>query len=88
MLDALESRVTLANQNIKAAFARLQQARAETRVQRSYLFPTLTAGPDVKRGRTSVNSPQYSPTKPTTGNDFVLGADLSYEILSHEGVVL
>jgi len=73
-------RVTSANQNIKAAFARLQQARAETRVQRSFLFPTLTAGPDVKRGRTSLNSPTYSPGKPATGNDFVLEADLSYEI--------
>jgi NodT family efflux transporter outer membrane factor (OMF) lipoprotein len=79
-LDALESRVTAANQNIKAAFARLQQARAETRVQRSFLLPTLTAGPSVKRDRTSMNSPVYSPGKPTTGNDFVLGADLSYEI--------
>lgn len=79
-LDALETRVTAANQNIKAAFARLQQARAETRIQRSFLFPTLTAGPGVERGRTSVNSPLYGPTKPTTGNDFVLEADLSYEI--------
>jgi multidrug efflux system outer membrane protein len=57
MLDALQARVTTANQNIKAAFARLQQARAETRVQRSFLFPTLTAGPNVTRGRTSLNSP-------------------------------
>lgn len=80
MLDALEARVTAANQNIKAALARLQQARAETRVQRSFLFPTLTAGPSVRRGRTSVNSPQYNPGKPATGNDFVLEADLSYEI--------
>lgn len=80
MLDALETRVTAANQNIKAAFARLQQARAETRVQRSFLFPTLTAGPRVGRGRTSLNSPTYNPTKPATGNDFVLEADLSYEI--------
>ena len=80
MLDALESRVTAANQNLKGAFARLQQARAETRVQRSFLFPTLTAGPSVTRGRTSVNSPTYNPGKPATGNDFVLEADLSYEI--------
>jgi NodT family efflux transporter outer membrane factor (OMF) lipoprotein len=80
MLDSLESRVTSANQNIKAAFARLQQARAATRVQRSFLFPTLTAGPRVERGRTSVNSPTYNPTRPATGNDFVLEADLSYEI--------
>jgi len=80
LLDALEARVTSANQNLKAAFARLQQARAETRVQRSFLFPTLTAGPRVERGRTSLNSPTYNPTKPATGNDFVLEADLSYEI--------
>jgi NodT family efflux transporter outer membrane factor (OMF) lipoprotein len=80
MLDALQARVTTANQNIKAAFARLQQARAETRVQRSFLFPTLTAGPNVTRGRTSLNSPAYNPTKPATGNDFILEADLSYEI--------
>jgi outer membrane protein, multidrug efflux system len=80
MLDALEGRVTSANQNIKVAFARLQQARAETRVQRSFLFPTLTAGPTVTRGRTSVNSPTYNPSRPATGNDFTLEADLSYEI--------
>jgi len=80
MLDALEGRVTASNQNIRAALARLQQARAETRVQRSFLFPTLTAGPSARRGHTSLNSPLYSPGKPATGNDFVLEADLSYEI--------
>jgi NodT family efflux transporter outer membrane factor (OMF) lipoprotein len=80
LLDTLENKVTAANQDIKAAFARLQQARAETRIQRSALFPTLTAGPTATRSRTSVNSPLYSPTKPVIGNDFVLDADLSYEI--------
>ena len=80
MLDALEKRVTEANQDIKAAFARLQQARAQTRIERAAYFPTLTAGPSARRARTSVNSPLYSPTKPAIGNDFVLEADLSYEI--------
>jgi outer membrane protein, multidrug efflux system len=80
MLDALESRVTAANQDLEAALARLQQARAETRIQRSFLFPTLTAGPSASRSRTSVNSPVYSPTRPATGNDFLLDADVSYEI--------
>jgi NodT family efflux transporter outer membrane factor (OMF) lipoprotein len=80
VLDALEKRVTAANQNIAAAFARLQQARAETRIQRSGLFPTLTTGASATRSRTSVNSPVYSPSKPAIGNDFVLDADLSYEI--------
>lgn len=78
-LNALEARVTDANQNIKAAFARLQQARAQTRIQRSAYFPTVTADSRATRGRTSLNSPTYSATKPTTGNDFVLDADVSYE---------
>jgi NodT family efflux transporter outer membrane factor (OMF) lipoprotein len=79
-LDELEGRVTDANQNIKAAFARLQQARAQTRIQRAAYFPTVTAGPSATRGRISRNSPGYVATKPVTGNDFVLDADVSYEL--------
>ncbi|HVW69287.1 MAG TPA: efflux transporter outer membrane subunit [Steroidobacteraceae bacterium] len=79
-LNELEARVTSANQNIKAAFARLQEARAQTRIARSYLFPTVTIDPSATRGRTSVNSPTYVNTKPATGNDFVLDADVSYEL--------
>ena len=78
-LDALENQVTVSNQNIKAAFARLQQARAQTRIERSYLFPTLTAAARGVRDRQSVNSPTYSSNKPTTENDFTLNADVSYE---------
>src|ERR1700676_1214818 len=43
-LDELEAKVGAANQNIKAAFARLSQARAETRIQRAGLFPALSVG--------------------------------------------
>jgi NodT family efflux transporter outer membrane factor (OMF) lipoprotein len=78
-LDALENQVTVSNQNIKAAFARLQQARAQTRIERSFLFPTLTAAARGVRERQSINSPAYTPTKPATGNDFTLNADISYE---------
>ena len=42
-LDALEAKVAGANQDLKAAFARLQQARAATRIARADLFPTLNA---------------------------------------------
>ena len=80
VLDGLEERVTTANENIKAAFARLQQARAQTRIERSAYFPTLTVGPSATRSRISINSPLYSPGKPVIGNDFVLEADLAYEI--------
>ena len=79
-LNALEDRVSVSNQNLKAAFARLQQARAQTRVERSYLFPTLTAGPRALRERESINAPTFSPTKTPTENDFTLNADISYEL--------
>ncbi|HEY6454199.1 MAG TPA: efflux transporter outer membrane subunit [Steroidobacteraceae bacterium] len=79
-LNALEARVTAANQNLKAAFARLQQARAQTRIARAAYFPTVTAGPAVTRTHTSLNAPTFTNTKPDTFNDFVLDADLSYEI--------
>jgi outer membrane protein, multidrug efflux system len=79
-LNDLESRVGAANQNLKAAIARLAQARAETRIQRAALFPTLNIGSDASRNRASVNSPTFPKglTNPTYGN-FDLEADLSYE---------
>jgi multidrug efflux system outer membrane protein len=49
VLDTLEGRVTQSNQDIKAAFARLQEARAQTRIARAAYFPTLTAGPSATR---------------------------------------
>jgi outer membrane protein TolC len=80
LLDSLEDRVTVDNQNVKAAFARLQQARAQTRIERSAYFPTLNLQAGATRSRTSTNAPLYTNTKPATGNDFVLDADLSYEV--------
>jgi NodT family efflux transporter outer membrane factor (OMF) lipoprotein len=80
-LDELEGKVGNANQNIKAAFARLQQARAETRIQRAGLFPTLNVGSSATRNRASPNSPSFPQgiVNPIYGN-FELEADLSYEI--------
>jgi NodT family efflux transporter outer membrane factor (OMF) lipoprotein len=80
LLDSLENRVTAANQNVKAAFARLQQARAQTRIERSAYFPTLNLHAGAARSRTSTNAPLYTNIKPAIANDFVLDADLSYEI--------
>jgi NodT family efflux transporter outer membrane factor (OMF) lipoprotein len=78
-LDELEAKVGAANQNIKAAFARLSQARAETRIQRAGLFPALSVGSSATRNRASQNSPTFlKGAEPTYGN-FDLAADLSYE---------
>jgi NodT family efflux transporter outer membrane factor (OMF) lipoprotein len=79
-LNTLESKAQSANQNLKAAFARLQQARADTRVARADLFPSLAAMASATRARASVNSPTYIAGSPNEGTDFVLEADLSYEV--------
>jgi NodT family efflux transporter outer membrane factor (OMF) lipoprotein len=79
-LAALEAQVADANQDLKAALARLEQARALTRAARSAYFPTVSAGANVTRARTSLNSPRFAASKPGTVNDFVLNADVSYEV--------
>jgi outer membrane protein, multidrug efflux system len=78
-LDDLERSAADANQNLKAAYARLQQARAATRIARADLFPTLTGSALAERARTSPNSPRFPPGDLTTGNDFNLEGDFSYE---------
>lgn len=79
-LDSLEAQVTISNQTLKAAFARLQQARAQMRYVRASYLPTVTAGAAATRTRTSTNAPQYSTVKPPTQNDLLLESDVSYEI--------
>jgi NodT family efflux transporter outer membrane factor (OMF) lipoprotein len=79
-LNALEDQVTDANQNLKAAYARLQEARAATRIARSQWFPTITAQADATRGQASIYESTYTPGAPRTGNQFALGGDLSYEL--------
>ena len=79
-LDELEAQVTDANQSLRAALARLDQARAQTRMARAAWFPTLTAQANGTRSQTSLNSPTYTPGKPPIGNVFTAGADVSYEL--------
>jgi NodT family efflux transporter outer membrane factor (OMF) lipoprotein len=79
-LDLLEAQVEEMNQDLKAGFARLQQARAASRIARADLFPTLTVGAGATRSRTSVNSPRFPATAHAVNNDFDLHADLSYEV--------
>src|ERR1700687_215424 len=56
-LDTLEQQINVGNQNLKAAEAQFQQARAVLRYYRADYYPTLTAGPAATRTRVSANSP-------------------------------
>jgi NodT family efflux transporter outer membrane factor (OMF) lipoprotein len=79
-LELLEQQAQDANQDLKAAYARLRQARDDTRVARADYWPLITAMASAQRARVSPNSPDYRPGYATEGNDFDLQADLSYEI--------
>lgn len=79
-LDALEVQVTAANQNLKAALARLDEAAAQTRFARASFFPTITANGGATRERLSANEPQFVPGGQTYYNDFVAGGTLSWEL--------
>jgi outer membrane protein TolC len=79
-LDELEAKVDGANQNLKAGLARLQAARAATRIARADLFPTLNAASSASRQGTSQHSPTYLSGSEKTFNNFDLNGDLSYEI--------
>jgi NodT family efflux transporter outer membrane factor (OMF) lipoprotein len=79
-LDALESQATDANQDLKAAVARLQGARAQTRLSQAGQFPSSTADVSANRTRASVNSPTYDSREPAEYGDWTAGVTLSYEV--------
>src|ERR1700683_2785747 len=79
-LDALEIQVMDANQDLKAAFARLQEPRAQTRIVGAGRVPSITADASAARTQASLNSPTRNPSIPPTFNDFGASVALSYEI--------
>jgi NodT family efflux transporter outer membrane factor (OMF) lipoprotein len=79
-LDRLEQKLHGDNLSLKAAYARLEQARAQYRIARADLFPTITANPQATREKLSTHQPRFIAGFPSLYNDFVAGADFSYEL--------
>lgn len=77
-LDALETRVSAANQDLKAAVAQFQQARAIAQQAQSAFYPTLSAGTSASRNQLS--RALANPLPHAVYNDYQLNLDLSYEI--------
>ena len=76
-LSDLEEKLTVSNQNLKAATEQYFQAREQVRVARSYYYPTLSAGPSISRQRTSGNA--VSGIRGTTYNTYSLTGQVSWE---------
>lgn len=81
-LNRLEGQVTTSNQDVKAALARLDQARALMDASRASFFPTFSANVGSTENRYSQNRP-YFPTASSTSpyfHDTQAGAGVSYEL--------
>lgn len=77
-LDVLETRALAANQDLRAALARVEQARALAGVARSAYLPSLAADPSLTRERTSRTVDNATPDSTTTTHR--LSLDLSWEL--------
>jgi NodT family efflux transporter outer membrane factor (OMF) lipoprotein len=78
-LNALEERVNVSNQSLKAAYDQFLQARALVRYYRADYYPTVTAGASGTYTRPSQNRPisTIATTKNTT--DLLLPVTISWE---------
>jgi multidrug efflux system outer membrane protein len=83
-LNRLEAEAAAANQQVKAAFARFEEARAIIDVTRAGLFPNIALSASGTRERTSANRPAVATGKPigrgNTFSDFVVPLQLNYEV--------
>ena len=80
-LNALEEQINVSNQNLKAAQAQYEQARALVRFNRAAYYPTVTAGASALREHVSQNRPLIRSTAQisTNASDFQIPVDASYE---------
>ena len=76
-LAALEQRIDVSNQTLKAAEAQFAAARASVRGSRANLFPQVASAPAVSTARSSANRAFASFHDPF--NDIVAPLDASYE---------
>jgi NodT family efflux transporter outer membrane factor (OMF) lipoprotein len=79
-LNALEAQVDVSNQNLKAAEARFDQARALIRVSQSQKYPTVTAGTQITSNRDSSTYAFATPTTSRNFGNFSLPIDVNYEV--------
>lgn len=78
-LDALQTRIDVSNQTLKAQQARFAQARAAVAMANGGRYPLITTTPGIAGGTQSGNRKDPS-TAHETSADFTLPVDASYEV--------
>ncbi|WP_395741211.1 efflux transporter outer membrane subunit [Prosthecobacter sp.] len=81
-LNRVEALALADNQNVRAAYARIMQSRANARAAATDWFPNITANSKDKRERTSAHLPTPVPVRIPSAqiNTFSETLDLSYEL--------
>jgi NodT family efflux transporter outer membrane factor (OMF) lipoprotein len=79
VLNTLESKVTVSNQNVKQSEAAFRDARALVTEIRAGYFPTVTANPSVTRSF-GPNAGVRSTSSGGTNNTFILPVEASWEL--------
>lgn len=81
-LNSLMDRATVENQQLKAAIARFDQARASARIARGNFFPAVSLVPVITHQGTSANMPSAFDLNGVRYKDFSYDVplDLSYEV--------
>lgn len=81
LLNTLEPQIQTANQTLRQADANLQAARAQIRINRAQLYPTVGVAPFAGAERLSANRPYFNQAEANNGEgDFLLPAELSWEL--------
>ncbi len=78
-LNALEDKVALSNQSLKAATEQYFAAREQVQVSRAAYYPTLSLTPQAARNRQSADRALYVPGQLTTFSDIVIAGQASWE---------
>jgi NodT family efflux transporter outer membrane factor (OMF) lipoprotein len=79
-LNALEDKVAISNQTLKAATEQYFQAREQVRIARSQYYPTLSAGPSISRTKESNNQPNTVPGQTHYEyNEFSIGGQAQWQ---------
>jgi NodT family efflux transporter outer membrane factor (OMF) lipoprotein len=79
-LNDLEDQLSVTNQNLLVVEARLRQARAAIRYNRSAQFPTIGVAPGLGEERYSANTPYFNKALVNNGTGvFTFPLELSYE---------